>query len=749
MTLPPPAHRTPRVSAIVPAYNAERTIAKALESAFAQTWRDFEVIVVDDGSTDATCAALEPWRDAITYVRQPNGGPGRARNRGIARARGDLVAFLDADDAWLPHKLERQIEYFDAFPGTGLLHTAVFLGDPDDRALEGSRRLVAPSPPRQLFCEIFETEIEVHTLSVMAPRAVLVELGGFDERREIHVEDWDLWLRIAARHPVGYIASPLAVHHEGGVMSDALDRTFEGQMRVIERALATYRRLCVATGRGAARREAKPRHRAAWEIGYAHLARNETTPARRAFREALRHDPTHLPTHAYHLGAHLPPRLVARLRSLKRRAGAGTRSFRVAPGAPRLGLARARPSRLVQDTVYRRARRDTIERLRALDDALDGLRGRPRRVLFEAASPLSYVIFKSLHRRLSADPRIEFYCTSTSGNWPADTIFRSVGIADRVIPASRAAWMKVDACINTDFFEMTCPHRCRVRLHMFHGVAGKYGIDSPVHVAPDIATFDALLFPNLDRLERYVEAGLIDERAALLVGFPKVDCLVDGSLDRTAITRALDLPKDRPTILYAPTWSPDSSLVLMGEALVRRLAGAHFNVMVKLHDRSYDLTCRASGGIDWIARLSAYADDAHVRIIRDPDATRYLMAADALVTDHSSIGFEYALLDRPIVVIDTPNLVKRARINPQKVEMLRSAAALVDAPDRVVAAVESELADPSRRSEQRRHLAATLFYRPGTATDRAASVVYDALELDPIAGVAATPDVESAARRAS
>src|SRR5262245_32619321 len=120
----------PEVSVVIPAYNAGRTIAAALESVFAQTYRDFEVIVVDDGSDDDTATCLGPWRDRIAYVRSgPNGGPARARNIGIAHARGRLIAFLDADDAWMPRKLHRQVEYFDRFPETGLLH-AKTLVDP-------------------------------------------------------------------------------------------------------------------------------------------------------------------------------------------------------------------------------------------------------------------------------------------------------------------------------------------------------------------------------------------------------------------------------------------------------------------------------------------------------------------------------------------------------------------------------------------------------------------------------------------
>ena len=94
--------------------------------------------------------------------------------------------------------------------------------------------------------------------------------------------------------------------------------------------------------------------------------------------------------------------------------------------------------------------------------------------------------------------------------------------------------MKFDAYINTDFWNMTwLPRRTR-RIHLFHGVAGKYGLDAPTRIAPVVATFDRLMFPNHDRLMRYAEAGLVDPDSptAALIGYPKVDCLVDGSLNR-------------------------------------------------------------------------------------------------------------------------------------------------------------------------------------------------------------------------
>src|SRR5262245_4013808 len=182
----------PAVSVIIPAFDAGRTIDAALHSIFAQTYRDFEGIVVDDGSRDDTAARIERWGAQVTCVRVPNGGPARARNVGLAHARGHLAAFLDADDVWLPRKLQRQVQYFERFPSTGLLHAATIVSrtpvavvndTPDAGGLD-----TACAPPRLSFGDIFHCTVDVNTLTVMAPVSVIAAVGGFDERAELHVE---------------------------------------------------------------------------------------------------------------------------------------------------------------------------------------------------------------------------------------------------------------------------------------------------------------------------------------------------------------------------------------------------------------------------------------------------------------------------------------------------------------------------------------------------------------------------------
>jgi glycosyltransferase involved in cell wall biosynthesis len=308
----------PEVSVIIPAYNAARSIAAALASVDGQTLADHETIVIDDGSSDETAAIVEGWHTPVTLLRQPNRGPGAARNAGIRCATGRLVAFLDADDQWLPDKLARQVEYFHRYPQAGLVHTATCPPHAGAAAPAPGSPAV-PESPRHRFCEVFHSEFFIRTLTVMVPRAVLERIGGFDERREIHIEDWDLWLRIAARYPLGYIPTPLAVHHPGGVMSQDFERTYAGQRLVIEKLAS----LCAE---GCQRRAGRPslcirrrRFDVEWELGCERLRRGNPGDARAAFRSALRARPFDIRARVYLLASFFDVRLQEGIRTLKRR----------------------------------------------------------------------------------------------------------------------------------------------------------------------------------------------------------------------------------------------------------------------------------------------------------------------------------------------------------------------------------------------------------------------------------------------
>jgi CDP-glycerol glycerophosphotransferase (TagB/SpsB family) len=289
--------------------------------------------------------------------------------------------------------------------------------------------------------------------------------------------------------------------------------------------------------------------------------------------------------------------------------------------------------------------------------------------------------------------------------------------------------MRFDACLAADFIWASLP-RGSGRVQMFHGVAGKWGhiYDRPVE---SMRQWDRLFFINRRRLCNFIAAGALDpdSTAIRLVGMPKADCLVDGSLQRNAVLESRDIDPSRPTVLYAPTWTPYSSLNAIGEAVVSSLIDAGHNVLIKLHDNSYDMAYENSGGIDWVARLTPLFQRGHGWLVRDANAAPWLMAADVLVSDHSSVAFEYLLLDRPLVRIEVAELIRRAAIPDEYVSLMEAASVTVHTATEVVDAVERGLADPERQSVTRQSVAADLFYQPGTATARAVQELYDLLEL--------------------
>jgi hypothetical protein len=365
--------------------------------------------------------------------------------------------------------------------------------------------------------------------------------------------------------------------------------------------------------------------------------------------------------------------------------------------------------------------------LRRVDSRAFGSRG-SKHILVDGRTPVNYVMVAPIHRAMRDDPRLQFYFTASEEPLRLRQIYRNAPGDIRLVSPRRAALMKFDAYIASDFMWATLP-RGTCRIQMFHGVGGKYGFDAPT---TSMRVWDRLFFVNERRLRNFIAAGAIDpgSEAAKLVGMPKVDCLVDGSLQRDTVLANLGMDPVRPTVLYAPTWSPASSLNAFGEGLVRRLLGMPVNVLVKLHDRSRDLRKRYSGGRDWMAALAPIIGArTNGRLLEGHDITPYLVSADVMITDHSSAGFEYLLLDRPLVRIHRPELIEMAHIHPDYVRLLGQAAFSVDTLDQTLQAVERALADPCEQAASRQAVAADLFYCPGTATARAVAALYEAIEL--------------------
>jgi len=222
------------ISVVIPVYNGAWCIEKALTSVLKQSQQPLEIIAVDDGSTDDTARILSDYNNSITLLRKPNGGLSSARNAGINAAHGAWVAFLDADDYWLPSKLEEQKRLIDSNPAIGFCSTATRVEDMKGKALNVWE---CPVIERSTLHTIFTRNAAVagSGSSVMARRDLLLQVGLFDEELR-SLEDIDLWLRLAAVTEYDCIAIPLTVIRKSdNSMSQNLDIMRESALKVMKK----------------------------------------------------------------------------------------------------------------------------------------------------------------------------------------------------------------------------------------------------------------------------------------------------------------------------------------------------------------------------------------------------------------------------------------------------------------------------------------------------------------------------------
>jgi glycosyltransferase involved in cell wall biosynthesis len=206
------------ISVVIPAFNAGRFIKRTVDSILAQTYRDYEVIVVDDGSTDDTGEVVKSYGSKVRYIYQENAGDGPARNTGIRAARGEWIAFLDHDDEWLAEKLRLQFELLDRNRDLRWCSSNRYRSDGRRRAAVGNTEVIAKAlGGRDYFENYFRATAKgicpIITTTIVVHRQVFEEVGLFDSCW-LRWADRDMWWRIAYRFPrIGYLAEPLAISH--------------------------------------------------------------------------------------------------------------------------------------------------------------------------------------------------------------------------------------------------------------------------------------------------------------------------------------------------------------------------------------------------------------------------------------------------------------------------------------------------------------------------------------------------------
>ena len=232
----------PKVSIIIPTYNRAGLLPQALESVFAQTYQNFEVIVSDDGSTDNTEAVIQQFGDRVTYLKNNHSGlPSVARNTALNQANGKYIAFLDSDDLWLPDKLKIQVDVLENNPRVGLVCSNAFLIDADgEEQSDQLFQIPGKGGSGSVFLDLLRDNYII-TSSVMVRREIIQKIGKFSEAIELRaIEDYALWLRIALEWEVKYFEAPLVVYRDSPQTSIRKEQEVPGYWRGMIYILKNY-----------------------------------------------------------------------------------------------------------------------------------------------------------------------------------------------------------------------------------------------------------------------------------------------------------------------------------------------------------------------------------------------------------------------------------------------------------------------------------------------------------------------------
>lgn len=226
------------VSVIIPTYNRAHIVTEAIESVLAQTYQSYEIIVVDDGSTDNTAEVLKKYGNKIKYYYQDNKGVSAARNRGIREANGDFIAFLDSDDLWKSDKIEKQVIVFQENQDLGLVYSyAEFL------TVSTGKIQIKPRVICSNLRDLVEKDAILPTPTVMIRKKCLADIGLFAETIP-GIEDFDLWFRIAEKYTFSFIPAVLAkARYFGPNLSSESDKMSHGYLIIYNKIISKYQRI--------------------------------------------------------------------------------------------------------------------------------------------------------------------------------------------------------------------------------------------------------------------------------------------------------------------------------------------------------------------------------------------------------------------------------------------------------------------------------------------------------------------------
>jgi len=353
-------------------------------------------------------------------------------------------------------------------------------------------------------------------------------------------------------------------------------------------------------------------------------------------------------------------------------------------------------------------------------------------ILFTGYAPVHFVCFRPIYERLKRVPGVQVF---VSGGRVENTGEQTLSARELYrsfrIPPARV--LSLEAMQRRQFDLVFCAHVSGFfpredggRVQIFHGLSFRN-----MAARRDVLVYDHLFVPGPYMQRVFQDNQLLrpGDPRCVPIGFPKVDRLVNGRLNRRAILDRLGLSGRRPVVLYAPTGQKRNSLETVGEEVLRRLRDSRrYDLLIKLHDHPRDTS------VDWAARLRPLLD-RHTRLVRDYDIVPYLFVADLLITDASSVSSEFALLDRPMVFLDVPELLEAMRAKGRSLDLEtwgRKGGVTVRWPDEAVEAVRWSFAHPRHGSATRKGMARDLFYNPGTAAEAAVKWIRSRLSAEDV-----------------
>jgi len=314
-----------KISIIIPTYNSAQYICEAIESVLNQTYKDFEIIVVDDGSTDNTKEVIKPYLNKMKYIYQQNSGPSAARNRGIQEAKGEYIAFLDADDIWLPQKLELQIKFMEKEKEVGLIFSDMVLFNEKEiiknsflkeklffnklsiKSLSSTEKVIYDNVFNALLQENF-----IPTNTVIVKKECFNKVGFFDETL-FSVEDRDMWLRIGLFYDIGFINFPLVLtrFHETNISGNQ-ELALKSRLKVMKKFL-NYSNLPIKSKKIIK----QTINKIYFDLGYLYFTYEKFPLSRIYFRKFLKENPFIFKPWIYILLSVLPTSAIRKLKNLK------------------------------------------------------------------------------------------------------------------------------------------------------------------------------------------------------------------------------------------------------------------------------------------------------------------------------------------------------------------------------------------------------------------------------------------------